>query len=186
MLCINGFNFFMEILKQSPHNYLEIGVYDGDCISKLAKAYPGKQFYGVDPFIEDGCTSVHTNVEKGQPISLQKDQALRATKGLSNVKLLEMTSVDFSKHIDDDLIKLMDIAWVLIDGSHEYKDVVNDYKLALRLIGNRSGGIVFDDTDIPEVRRAYREFLTNTSGIGFGINVTRSYPPPTIFHSVND
>ena len=54
MLCTDAFEFFRCNLPHLPGNYLEFGVFDGDGLRTLAVLYPGKHFYGVDSFIEDG------------------------------------------------------------------------------------------------------------------------------------
>jgi len=186
MLCSASYNLFKDLLIHAPYNYLEIGVFDGDGIAKLAKAFPDKQFYGVDPFIEDGCTACHTNVARGTVMQTQRDTAFRLTGKLDNVTLFEATSRAFAESLTDERIELLNVGWVLIDGSHDYADVMIDYKLALRLIGTKRGGIVFDDLDIPEVQNAYKQFLkSDDENISFGISLTRSYPSSVMFHPIN-
>ena len=161
MFCQPGFNFFNENLKHSEYNYLEIGVFNGDSIAELGKAYSDKTIYAVDPFIEDGCTEGHSLVRQNEFMSTQHANTLRNINGLENINLFTMTSVEFKQVVesDTDLKGLMNVGWVLIDGSHEYSDVVNDVELAMMLIGDRMGGIVFDDANLDGPKRAHDEFV---------------------------
>jgi hypothetical protein len=159
MFCEPGFDFFKRELKKSNFNYLEIGVFNGDSIHDLAKKFPEKTIFGVDPFIEDGCTMHTTNVLENEHMPTQKQNTMNNITGLDNIKFFEMTSIQFHNSLTTEMIDEMDIGWVLIDGSHHYKDVLNDTHLAMKLIGNRKGGIVFDDCDMYDVRKVVDEFL---------------------------
>ena len=160
MFCQAGFQFFAQHLGLSPYNYLEIGVFNGDSIAQIAGGYPNKIIYGVDPFIEDGCTTDHTKVNQNEFMPTQHENTMKNIEGLENIVMLKMTSIDFAEMLTDDLISDMNVGWVLVDGSHHYTDVINDAHVAMRLIGDRQGGIVFDDVNLPGVRRAHDEFLS--------------------------
>ncbi len=158
MLCSVGFGFIKNVLKKSEGNYLEIGIFDGDLISSLAKEFPEKKFYGVDPFIEDGYTELLTNVKKGNSINEQKSKAMKKLSQYKNLKYFIETSEEFYKKIVDYPIDDFNITTVLIDGSHWYKDVIIDTEVSMTLIGNKKGMIIFDDVNVPEVREAYIDF----------------------------
>jgi predicted O-methyltransferase YrrM len=146
-------------MEGSKYNYLEIGIFNGDSIADMARAYPGKHIYAIDPFIEDGYTSHTTKVDRDQHMPEQKANTLKNIEGFDNITLFETTSKEFAESLNKHMAQIMNVAWVLIDGSHHYEDVVVDYELAMQLIGNKPGGIVFDDVTIPGVERAHREFL---------------------------
>lgn len=160
MFCAAGFNFFTNHLPTSEYNYLEIGVFNGDSIAQIGRQNPNKVIYGVDPFIEDGCTMDHTLVNEHEFMSTQHENTMKNIEGIENVVLLKMTSIEFSETLTDELVNDMNVGWVLIDGSHHYADVINDCHLAMRLIGDRKGGIVFDDVCLPGVKQAHDEFLS--------------------------
>ena len=164
MFCQPGFEFFRQHLALNLGNYLEIGVFNGDSVAALARAYPDLQVFAVDPFIEDGCTTHTTGVAESESMPQQRETTLANIRDLSNVYLFEMTSSDFALTIQDDMLPDMNIAYVLIDGSHHYEDVRQDVDLAMRLIGSRPGYIVFDDVTLPGVAQAYREFLQVYAG----------------------
>ena len=158
MFCSPGYDFIKGYLQHTDRNYLEIGVFNGDSIALLAKQYPEKKIYAVDPFIEDGNTCNHTGVEQGQTMPTQRENTYNNIQDLDNITLHEITSIEFGKMLTDDMIKQMNIGCILIDGSHHYEDVIADAHLAMRLIGDEIGAIIFDDVRLPGVNRAYQEW----------------------------
>jgi hypothetical protein len=159
MHCVPGFELFSMALARTGANYLEIGVFNGDSISKLATWYPHKIIYGIDPFIEDGYTSHETGAEQGQHIGQQEENTLKNINGLENIVLFKMTSKEFVEILTDEMVKVMEVSHVLIDGSHHYEDVVTDAELAVRLLDGKPGIIVFDDANLPGVDQARHEFV---------------------------
>lgn len=151
-------NEVCEWFKQNKFfgNYLEIGVYDGEGIKQLALHYPDKIIYAVDPFIEDGCTSHHSGVERFEKLIPQRQSTINNIRGIKNIELYEVTSDKFYRRITNPLS--YNIGAVFIDGSHHYKDVANDFELAMFLIGNKSGIISVDDLQVEDVFNAYTEF----------------------------
>jgi hypothetical protein len=158
MYCVPGFELLSLALARTGANYLEIGVFNGDAIGKLGAAYPNKIIYGIDPFIEDGYTSHTTGVESGEYMSQQEANTRKNIAGLDNVVLLKMTSEEFAEILTNDMVNMMQVSHVLIDGSHHYKDVAIDAELAVRLLDGRPGIIIFDDTNLPGVKQAQDEF----------------------------
>jgi hypothetical protein len=165
MLCRAGYNFLTTEIKRFKGNYLEIGIFDGDLISSLASENPNKNFYGIDPFIEDGYTVNITKVYTGNEIVSQKKIALSRLNELSNLKYYIETSLEFLNKLTEEQCNELDVNIVLIDGSHYYKDVIVDIEIALKLIKNKKGIIVFDDLHVPEVLKAVKEFLISHQSI---------------------
>lgn len=159
MFCGPGFDFMREELYSSKSNYLEIGIFNGDSIAQLAKEHPEHKFYGIDPFIEDGFTTHTTGVTRGNQITVQKNTALRLNRRLKNVKIFQQTSQQFLTDLDNTQLKKLNVGHVLIDGSHHYHDVVLDGILAVLLIGNKPGTIIFDDIGLPGVAKAHEEWI---------------------------
>jgi hypothetical protein len=153
-------NAVTDNLRELEGNYLEIGTFNGTGAAGIARQYPNRTIYVVDPFIEDGNTVDESKTTRGNKMPTQKSNALQNFGPLSNVVLFEQTSDDFAKQTTDDTLAGMNVRWVLIDGSHHFEDVVVDYNLAMRLLGNRSGIIVFDDLRVFDVANAYNQFQT--------------------------
>ena len=149
----------LQVLPTLSGNYLEIGVFNGSGFSQVAKQSQEKQCYAVDPFIEDGHTQAHSGTAVGNHMSEQKKNFLGNTQDLTNVTLFEMTSDQFAQELTDKLVNKMDISMVVIDGDHHYPNVLIDFGIAARLLGDRSGHIIVDDTDVAGVRQAYEEFI---------------------------
>ena len=161
MFCEPGFRFFNSYISYvgGSGNYLEIGVFNGDSIAQLARNHPNKIIYAIDPFLEDGSTNIHTGVETHEFMTEQAKNTQQAIAGLSNVVLFQMTSEDFAKNLTDEMVRDMNVSWVLVDGCHEYRAAINDAHLAMRLIGSKPGAVVFDDVNYEPVTRAVLEFL---------------------------
>lgn len=186
MFCIPGFEFFANHLSQSPYNYLEIGVFNGDSIGHLARHYSAKTVFGIDPFIEDGCTTHTSGVTENEYMSAQHENTLKNIDGLDNVVLFTMTSKEFNDILTDEMIADMDVGWVLIDGSHHYEDVINDAHMAMRLIGKRAGAIIFDDLNIDGVKQAHDEFVLAYAGqISTPVDIYEMHPGHIVAYYIN-
>lgn len=147
-------------LKSSQYNYLEIGIFNGFGFSEIARENPHIRCIAIDPFIEDGYTVANSSVSASNRMLTQQESCLYHIDGLENVELNVMTSHEFFEALTKEKIDEYNIGTVIIDGNHHYDFVVNDYKLALRVIDHRAGVIVFDDVEVPGVRQAYQEFCT--------------------------
>jgi hypothetical protein len=136
---------------------LEIGVFEGYMLRELAKLYPNKMFYGIDPFIEDGNTLGHqiNRVGVGEFMSDQCAIAHGNVEGIPNIKLFQETSRAWGdRHTDDELAEL-GVTTVFVDGNHSHKEAYNDLQLSLRLLDR--GGLIYCD-DAPLIRQALTEF----------------------------
>jgi hypothetical protein len=147
-----------KALLDSTCNYFEIGVFNGIGFAAMATRFPDCQCYAVDPFIEDGHTVDSSQVETGKPMSAQQASAMAHIEDLPNASITVASSTDFNASLTAEQIDAMNIGVVLIDGNHHYDYVVNDYQLSVKLIGNKEGYVIFDDTDKPDVNRALLEF----------------------------
>lgn len=155
------YDYVINNLDQYPGNYFEIGVFNGDGFARVASNYTNKHCFAIDPFIEDGYTSATSSIDRGNKLSTQKENYLNATKHLSNITLFETTSVEFVQNLTDVQINDMAISIILIDGSHHYNDVVNDYQLSIQLLQQQKNGIIiFDDLHVTDVKKAYDAFYT--------------------------
>jgi len=165
MFCQPAFEFMQVVLANSPLNYLEIGIYNGDSIAQLGTLNKDKKIFAVDPFIEDGNTSHNSGVHQGESLVNQKESSYNLIKDLENVKIFEMTSKQFLQELTPTMIEELNVGCVLIDGSHHYDDVVLDGILALSLIASKSGIVIFDDVNLPDVNRAHNEWTTANKDI---------------------
>lgn len=144
-------------------NYLEIGIFNGIGTADIARTFPDRKIFAVDPFIEDGYTTGASDLERGESLVSHKETAFAHLMPFSNVIIAPMTSKEFDNHLTAQDIIEYNISWVIIDGSHHYEDVCIDGELAKRLIDCKRGGIVFDDLQHPGVLQAYEEFIERYS-----------------------
>ena len=96
MFCQPGFEYFRRHLGKGSGNYLEIGVFNGDSIAALAREFRQISIFGIDPFVEDGCTTHTTHVQENEAMPEQRANTLANIQGLHNVELFEMTSAVFA------------------------------------------------------------------------------------------
>jgi len=156
----------IDNLNQNNYSSLEIGVFNGAGTALIGRTFPKRKIYAVDPFIEDGNTNWITKVEKGNLLNKQKENFYNNIKDLSNVVLFEETSEEFSKKINKEKINEMNIGWVIIDGDHNYEQVIIDCELAIKLIDKKeNSGIIFDDLHIPDVQKAIDVFTEKYNNI---------------------
>jgi hypothetical protein len=152
------YDYVCTELPKIDGNYFEIGVFNGDGFARVAKENPEKKCYAVDPFIEDGHTNASSGINTGLYMTQQRENFLKNTKDLDNITLFEITSSVYTKQLTDQQCNEMNITMVTIDGDHHYEHVVIDFEIALRLIGNKEGQIIVDDTDVIVVSQAFNEF----------------------------
>jgi hypothetical protein len=159
MFCRAAYDLAVRELPKLGRNYLEIGVFAGDAVNKLAGLFPAVNFHGIDPFIEDGYTTHTTNRTQGQVIPVQQQQARANFNARANAYLHEMTSEQFDHDYADLVLNQLDVGFVLIDGDHHLAPARLDGALAMRLIGSGAGVVVWDDCNLPEVGQARDQWL---------------------------
>ena len=158
ILCYAAHEFVRNLQQVAPRNYFEIGVFDGDNIGKLSRAYPHVQFYGCDPFIEDGCTTHLTQQPQGEDILKQLHSA-KANFDQANAHLIVERSQDYAEFATDQELQDLQIGYVLIDGDHSYEAALADGDLAMRLITGTAPVVIWDDVNLEDsVGRACKEW----------------------------
>jgi hypothetical protein len=158
MFATHVYQYVLDNLKNYDGNYLEIGVYDGSAIAGIAKEYPNKTIYGIDPFIEEGHTYWLSRVGINQPLSQQREETYNNITNLDNVHLFEITSKNFHEQLTEAQTHRLNINMIFIDGDHHYEHVINDCDMAMTLLGDYSGCIIFDDTNLQDVKGAIYTF----------------------------
>lgn len=148
-----------KFLAENEGNYLEIGVYHGETFFAIAKANPTKMVHGIDPFISDGWTGQY----RGTILSEAEKDCEEKMKSHDNAVIFTMTSREFSELLIDR--KKMNISVVFIDGSHWLENVQVDVKLAMDLIGEKKGFIIFDDLNLKGVRDGIQEACQKYSNL---------------------
>lgn len=151
-------NFVLKLLPEFNGNYLEIGILEGDSVVDIAEKFPNKTIFAVDPFIEDGNTNHYTGVETNKTLTSIRNKAVEKINKHKNIMLFEQSSVDFAKQLTAEDIDKYNINIVFIDGNHHYDYVLNDLELARKLLNNKNGVIIIDDTQVNDVSHAITTF----------------------------
>lgn len=159
ILCQSAHEFVRNLQATRPRNYFEIGVFDGDNIGRLSTQYPAVEFYGCDPFVEDGCTTHLTQQPAGTVITTQQAHAEQNFAGKQNAHLIVERSQDYAARMQDHELKQLNIGYVLIDGDHSYLAAAADAELAMRMITGAAPVVIWDDVNLEDsVGRACKEW----------------------------
>lgn len=143
----------------NPQNIFEIGTFDGrTALNAAANCSPTARVYTLDLPQEDLrrtrlplASGDHEHIKKDRPGSkfLGTDLQSKITQLLG-----DSAAFDFSRFYNS-----MD--FIFIDGSHSYQYVLNDSKVALRLLRAGKGVILWHDYAVsPGVTRALNEMFT--------------------------
>ena len=132
---IDTLDFFFKKINyyEKKINMLEIGSYEGNSSVFFLKYFPKLNLTCVDTF--KGSTE-HDNKDFNQVYENFKFNVNGYEKRL---KIIKDTSDNFFKSPDADLYDL-----IYIDGSHYYKDVLNDARNSYMSL-NKNGYLIFDD-----------------------------------------
>lgn len=155
LLAKDAFEVMQERLRIAQGNYLETGSFNGDFVARLAKQFPEKQFYCVDPFIEDGNTTHITKVDEGRGLYEPEYLFLKNTSSLPNVALFRQTSKSFYSDSHPSFLWSLKIQTILIDGHHRFDHVINDIYLSMDLLRGVIDGLIYlDDFNTADVASA--------------------------------
>jgi hypothetical protein len=155
-----------------------ISDYELECICKIVKTVNPATIFEIGTF--NGKTSLNMAINSSSEtkvftLDLPKDEVYKTTLriksgekkfidkeipgaqfiGTPYEKKIFQVYGDSAKFDFSDYINKMD--FVFIDGSHSYEYVVNDTKIALRLLSNGKGTILWHDYGWNEVNRAINE-----------------------------
>lgn len=123
----------IKIIKSNDvRTFIEIGVYNGNNLFKLAKRFPKVKFIGVDPYF-DGEYNERYELKNGKYWDNKFLQVQSKALKLGNVELIRKTSIDAVKDFKTDSIDV-----VFIDALHTYKDCKDDIQNWLKIV--KSGG----------------------------------------------
>ncbi len=159
ILSLGSFIYLCGQLQNVDGNYLEIGVYEGDALRFLARQFPLKTFYGVDPFISDPDTIGHHGVPVGERLELQRVIAHENFFGIENIIFFEQTSASFAADMTDAELEAMNISIIYVDGRHTYSDTLNDLILGARCL--KHGGLIYVDDHTIETVEAMNKFRSD-------------------------
>lgn len=145
-------NTIRNWLRINTGEYLEIGSYNGYFISELAEEFPKTPMYSIEPFITDAYA-----VEDKEKLKKEiKENYKYNTNCFQNIIHLELkTKYCLEK---DYGVFLSNVCCVLVDGSHNYNDIVIDVNFINSIKNNRYMMVVFDDLHIEDVIEGIKYF----------------------------
>lgn len=149
-----------EKAKRVPNELpiVEIGSWKGRSTVLLSKSSSSSKVYAIDPHI--GSSEHHGLSEKPIDTFEEFKRNLKSANVLENVKIVRKASRDALDDVPDK------IGMLWIDGSHEYKDVYDDFKLWFpRLI--EGGHVLFHDSKWPGVKQVLWEELYTSCEVSF-------------------
>jgi adenylate kinase family enzyme len=124
-----------EINKKKKLEYLEIGSYEGRSVIYICENYKNFNLTVVDPYLK------HSEIENFTDQNIKKAFKI-FKKNINNfknrIKFYKLKSSEFFTQNK----KKYDL--IYIDGSHFYKDVIQDFKNSLNVL-NINGLVIFDD-----------------------------------------
>ena len=148
-------SYIIDYLTNNKGDYLEIGCFNGAFIAQIAKKFPNKNIYGIDPFIADEHIKGHKPDNFMPDI---KENLYKNIKDINNITFWESTTYNClqkEKYKD-----LSNVSCILIDGSHRYKDIIVDIDFILNIKNKHEMLIIFDDMQVPDVIEAVMYFKT--------------------------
>ena len=124
-----------EIKKKKKLEYLEIGSYEGTSVIYICENYKNFNLTVVDPYLKYNEIENFTDQDINKTFKIFK-------KNINNfrnrIKFYKLKSSEFFSQN----IKKYDL--IYIDGSHFYKNVIQDFKNSLSVL-NINGLVIFDD-----------------------------------------
>ena len=130
----------IEIIEEKKYNtFLEVGVWQGDNVISIAKAFPNIKCYGVDPYAPNAYANYYKS-EKSAHLSAAYFEdlylkVLKKTTKFNNVEIIRTTSEQAVANFEDESIDI-----VFIDARHDYHSCKNDILMWLPKV--KRGGVL--------------------------------------------
>jgi predicted O-methyltransferase YrrM len=124
-----------ELIKSKQvQSFVEIGVYDGDNLLKLAKRFPNVSFIGIDPYY-DGEYNDRYELKNKDYWDHKYDSIMKKVEKLDNLRIIRKSSLEAVVDFKFDSVDL-----VFIDAIHTYKDCKDDINHWLKIV--KPGGVL--------------------------------------------
>ena len=163
------------VKKYNPAALFEIGTFNGrTSLNMAANMSPESKIYTLD-LPQKSISETKLRIKSGEKKFINKEISGKQFIGTPYEKQIIQIYADSAKYDYSEFINKIDL--VFIDGSHSYEYVINDTKIAINLLRNGKGIIIWHDYGWNEVIRALNEFynddarfsnLKNIEGTSFG------------------
>lgn len=150
------------VRSHNPSAVFEIGTFNGrTSLNMAANMGPDSILFTLDlPQAE--VTKTKLRIKSGEKKFIEKPVSGMQFSGTPYEKMITQLYADSAKYDFSQFLNKIDL--VFIDGSHSYEYVINDTKVALKLLRNGKGIIIWHDYGWSEVMRALKEFYTKDPG----------------------
>lgn len=152
-------------IPQYPGNYLEIGSESGSRLTVLAREFPEKTIISID----------------GDPANFET--IYKEIAKFTNVMFYDTTVAEFTSTLSDNTADTMAVDTVLINLPKDYADSAEAVKLAVKLLSNEPGQVLFANCDNENISAAIVEFKYL---IGYRIIDTLSLDTTTLVFKVRE
>jgi predicted O-methyltransferase YrrM len=144
------------VKKFNPAAIFEIGTFNGrTSLNMAANTSEETKIYTLD-LPPDEISKTRLRIKSGEKKFIDKEISGIRFSGTRYEKKITQIYADSAKYDYSRFINAMDL--VFIDGSHSYEYVVNDTNIALQLLRNGKGIIIWHDYGWNEVIQALNEF----------------------------
>ncbi len=146
------------VKSHNPSAVFEIGTFNGrTSLNMAANMSPDSLLYTLD-LPQTEVTKTKLRIKSGEKKFIEKPASGMQFSGTPYEKMIIRLYADSAKNDYSPYLNKIDL--VFIDGSHSYEYVINDTKVALKLLGNGKGIVIWHDYGWNEVMRALNEFYT--------------------------
>jgi len=162
------------VKKYSPDAIFEIGTFNGRTSLNMAiNIGQRSKIYTLD-LPQKYISKTKLRIKSGEMKFIKKEISGKHFIGTPYEKKIIQIYADSAKYNYSHFLNTIDL--VFIDGSHSYEYVINDTKIAMKLLRNGKGIIIWHDYGWNEVVQALNEFynedkrfleLKNISGTSF-------------------
>jgi predicted O-methyltransferase YrrM len=145
-----------KIVKHNqPKTIFEIGTFDGRTTMNMAHNAPDSKIYTLDLPAKD-IHKTEYRIKTADLRFIKKEVSGARFIGTKYEKQIEQIYADSASFDYSSMENSIDL--IFIDGSHAYDYVINDTKIAMKLLRNGKGTIIWHDYGWREVIQALNEF----------------------------
>jgi predicted O-methyltransferase YrrM len=145
--------------NQQPMRVFEIGTFNGRTALNIARNIPDNAHVFTLDLPQSEVASTQLRIKTGERKFINKEISGRMFHGTDQEKKITQILSDSAKYDYSALNNTVDL--VFVDGSHSYEYVINDTEVAMKLLRNGKGIIIWHDYGWREVIQALNEYYQN-------------------------
>ena len=142
--------------NQGPKRVFEIGTFNGQTALNIANNIPDDGHVFTLDLPQSEVASTKLRIKTGERKFINKETSGRMFHGTPQESKITQILADSAQYDYSELNNTIDL--VFVDGSHSYEYVINDTNVAMKLLRNGKGIIIWHDYGWREVIQALNEF----------------------------